>query len=74
MAFDCEIAMAQATADATSFLVLRDVHEGPLLDWILSSGFTQEEIALVQEPYFFQEVQEEQLSRQREMQRSATKP
>jgi hypothetical protein len=27
---------------------LEDVHDGPLLDWMLASGLTQEEIALVQ--------------------------
>jgi len=65
MAFDGRIDMVRATAASTNFVVLRDVREGPLHDWILSSGFTQEEIGMIQEPYFFQE----QLSSQQEMRR-----
>lgn len=64
MRWDGELAMVQATAASTNFVVLRDVHEGPLHDWILASGFTQEEIAMIQEPYFFQE----EVSSQRRMQ------
>lgn len=64
MRFDGELEMVQATAASTNFVALRDVHEGPLHDWILASGFTQEEIAMIQEPYFFQE----EVSSQRQMQ------
>jgi len=31
-------------------LVISDVHDGPLHDWILASGFTQEELARIQLP------------------------
>lgn len=63
MAFDGRIELVRATASATNFVVLRDVHDGPLHDWILSSGFTQEEIALIQEPYAFAD----QLTSQQEL-------
>ncbi|HUH03653.1 MAG TPA: hypothetical protein VML75_16775 [Kofleriaceae bacterium] len=42
--------LVRATAASNNFLVLRDVTSGPLMDWMLTSGFTQEEIALIQEP------------------------
>jgi len=38
-------------ADQTNFIRLADVKQGPLMDWILTSGFTQEEIAAIQEPF-----------------------
>ena len=69
MAFDGEGAMVDATAAATNYVRLADVHEGALYDWILASGFTQEEIARIQEPYFFQEARLEQDQRERNMQR-----
>ena len=37
-----------AVAHEANAVRLADVHEGPLLDWMLASGLTQEEIALVQ--------------------------
>ena len=37
---------------------LADVRDGVLLDWILASGFTQQEVALIQEPYDFIDVRE----------------
>ncbi|MFO0548161.1 MAG: hypothetical protein U0271_07220 [Polyangiaceae bacterium] len=39
------------TAKNNNFIRLIDVHEGPLYDWVLTSGFTQEEIAMIQVPY-----------------------
>jgi hypothetical protein len=38
-------------ADESNFIRLADVTSGPLLDWILTSGFTQAEIAAIQEPF-----------------------
>lgn len=38
-------------AEDTNFIRLGDVTSGPLLDWILTSGFTQAEIAAIQEPF-----------------------
>lgn len=38
-------------AEQNNFIRLADVEQGPLLDWILTSGFTQDEIAMIQEPF-----------------------
>jgi len=38
-------------ADDDNFIRLADVTSGPLMDWILTSGFTQAEIAAIQEPF-----------------------
>jgi hypothetical protein len=76
MSFDGEQSMVQATAMTTNYVRLVDVHEGNLYDWILASGFTQEEIGRIQEPYFyqpslvdFQQEQQPQLQQQRRLDR-----
>jgi hypothetical protein len=38
-------------AQDDNFIRLADVVDGPLMDWMLVSGFTQEEIAAIQEPF-----------------------
>ena len=38
-------------AEDNNFIRLADVTSGPLMDWILTSGFTQDEIAAIQEPF-----------------------
>lgn len=38
-------------AEQNNFIRLADVKEGPLMDWILTSGLTQDEIAAIQEPF-----------------------
>lgn len=43
--------LVQRVADQTNFIRLADVKQGPLMDWILTSGLTQEEISAIQEPY-----------------------
>jgi hypothetical protein len=43
--------LAQRTADQDNFIKLGDVTQGPLMDWILTSGLTQAEIAAIQEPF-----------------------
>jgi hypothetical protein len=43
--------LIDATAAGDNFIVLANVASGPLLDWILESGFTQEEIGMIQVPY-----------------------
>jgi hypothetical protein len=53
--------LVRATAAADNFLVLRDVKSGPLMEWMLTSGFTQEEIALIQEPYMPVEYEDPQV-------------
>jgi hypothetical protein len=48
---DGHTSLINATATDDNFIVLASVTEGPLLDWILTSGFTQEEIGMIQVPY-----------------------
>lgn len=43
--------LADRVAEQTNFIRLADVTQGPLMDWILTSGFTQEEIAAIQAPF-----------------------
>jgi len=43
--------LVSRVADQTNFIRLADVRQGPLMDWILTSGFTQDEIAAIQEPF-----------------------
>jgi hypothetical protein len=45
------LALANKVAEQTNFIKLGDVTQGPLMDWMLTSGFTQDEIALIQRPY-----------------------
>jgi hypothetical protein len=42
--------LVTTTADADNFIRLQNVTEGPLLDWIMTSGFTIEEIDRIQAP------------------------
>lgn len=69
IASDRQRALVDATAATDNHISLIDVHEGPLYDWILSSGFTQEEIDRIQEPDFYIEVDMEQQVRDRAIQR-----
>ena len=50
--------LVQRTAAQDNYLRLAEVVGGPLMDWMLSSGFTQEEIARIQEPHEY--IDEEQ--------------
>ena len=43
--------LAMSVPSMNNYLKLIDVTEGPLMDWILTSGFTQDEIAMIQEPF-----------------------
>jgi hypothetical protein len=43
--------LVEQTAHRSNFIKLGDVRSGPLMDWIMTSGFTQAEIALIQKPY-----------------------
>lgn len=42
--------LVDATARRQNDLAIADVSDGPILDWILASGLTQEELALIQAP------------------------
>lgn len=46
-----DLALANKVAEQTNFIKLGTVTQGPLMDWMLTSGFTQDEIALIQRPY-----------------------
>jgi hypothetical protein len=37
--------------EQNNFIRLADVKQGPLMDWILTSGLTQDEIVAIQEPF-----------------------
>jgi hypothetical protein len=43
--------LVHRVADQNNFIRLADVSQGPLMDWILTSGFTQAEVAAIQEPF-----------------------
>jgi hypothetical protein len=44
-------ALVDRVADQNNFIRLADVTTGPLMDGILTSGFTQDEIVAIQEPF-----------------------
>jgi hypothetical protein len=44
-------ALVDKVAEQTNFLKLADVKQGPVMDWMLTSGFTQEELVAIQRPY-----------------------
>jgi hypothetical protein len=43
--------LVDRVAEQNNFIRLADVTQGPLMDWILTSGFTQDEIAMIQAPF-----------------------
>jgi hypothetical protein len=43
--------LVNKVAEQNNFIRLADVQQGPLMDWIMTSGFTQAEIAMIQEPF-----------------------
>jgi hypothetical protein len=51
MRLDGETDLIEQTFQSNNRVVLASVTQGPLYDWILGSGFTQDEIARIQEPY-----------------------
>jgi hypothetical protein len=42
--------LVDATVRTRNDLAVADVHDGPMLDWVLGSGLTQEEVARIQLP------------------------
>jgi len=44
-------ALVEQIAEDDNFIRLGDVTSGPVMDWILTSGLTQAEIALIQRPF-----------------------
>ena len=45
--------LVQRTGEQTNYIRLADVKQGPLMDWMLTSGFTQEEVAAIQAPFAY---------------------
>jgi hypothetical protein len=45
--------LVDATAKSNNFVRVAEEQSGALHDWVLESGFTREEIAVIQEPYAF---------------------
>lgn len=62
-------ALIDETARAHNTIRLADVSAGPLYDWILTSGFTQEEIAMIQVPYMSPQRMSEEAERGRLVER-----
>jgi hypothetical protein len=48
---DGQHALVSEIAARANYVKLGEVTSGPLLDWILTSGFTQVELATIQEPF-----------------------
>jgi hypothetical protein len=46
-----QAALVARVAEQDNFIRLADVTSGPLMDWILTSGLTQDELALIQRPF-----------------------
>jgi hypothetical protein len=46
-----EIELTDRVAEQTNFIRLADVTSGPLMDWMLTSGLTQEELVAIQKPF-----------------------
>jgi hypothetical protein len=59
--------LVMKTADANNYFRLLDVTSGPLLDWMMTSGFTLEEIDRIQAPM----VMPTRMNREAEIQRLA---
>jgi hypothetical protein len=46
-----EIALVEQIAEDDNFIKLADVTAGPVMDWMLTSGLTQEELVMIQKPF-----------------------
>ena len=44
-------ALVKLVAEQNNFIKLADVKQGPLMDWMLTSGLTQDEVAMIQKPF-----------------------
>ena len=42
--------LVERTGRDQNFVRVADIADGPLIDWVLTSGFTQEEIVMIQQP------------------------
>jgi hypothetical protein len=50
MSGDGKTKLVEKTAHDNNFVRIADVSSGPLIDWVLTSGLTQEEIVMIQQP------------------------
>ena len=48
-----QTALVDQTAEDDNFIRLASVTSGPMMDWILTSGLTQAELALIQRPFIW---------------------
>ncbi|MBA3393773.1 MAG: hypothetical protein H0T89_14085 [Deltaproteobacteria bacterium] len=46
-----QIELVDRIAEENNFIRLADVTQGPVMDWILTSGFTQAELVVIQKPF-----------------------
>ncbi|HEY1552669.1 MAG TPA: hypothetical protein VGG28_32795 [Kofleriaceae bacterium] len=60
--------LVEATANDRNFVKLADETSGPLVDWILTSGLTQEEAVMIQQPTE-EWLEAEERARKREIRR-----
>jgi hypothetical protein len=63
--------LVQQTAVDSNFIRLGDVKQGELMEWILTSGLTQDEIATIQEPFMEVPSPQEQAANRRAMEAQA---
>jgi hypothetical protein len=56
--------LVKRVGDQTNFIRLVDVKQGPLMSWMLMSGFTQEEIVAIQAPMVYIGDQDRRLNEQ----------
>lgn len=58
--------LTEATATENNFIKISDVTSGPLADWVLTSGFTQEELVMIQWPSYAEDMARVRQERRRE--------
>ncbi|MEJ7601320.1 MAG: hypothetical protein WKG01_25675 [Kofleriaceae bacterium] len=51
MAASGQRVLVESIAEQNNFIRLADVTQGPILDWILTSGLTQSELVAIQKPF-----------------------
>ena len=56
--------LVKIVGDRANFIKLADVTDGPLMDWMLTSGFTKEEIVAIQAPMVYTGDMERRLQEQ----------
>lgn len=59
------------TAERDNFIKLAEVTSGPLADWMLTSGFTHEELVMIQWPSYHEDMRRARQERRKEDRRLA---